>query len=682
MKSQLSCLLSSVLALILTSQVFGQTDSTYFYLSGVKHYFCQQPDMYSFRLTDFSKFSDSLDATTVMNIEYFGIGDGIHNIHFYPTSPLIARESVIANIMAHPDFEKEFMVATKTLNFGFACNSRLWMGTDMQIEVVFDDPDMTFGGATAFAAGYQMDLVFAPDNIIADGVYVLQVKKNHKQNPIDSPTLTLDIAAQMWENDSSILKKVTPSLRIFYPDDPNDPLYPDMWFAEGSFSPYLCNGSASTTTGIDLDCAWNFQGENDPFAPYYSGDGIVVGVIDWDGVEYSHPDCASMFIDGYVCTGPSDFIFDINDDHYWAGPIDDRAHLQCVSGIIGARGGNSEGGIGIAHNCEIIPCLFMGTTGQFSALLQTLLAETGAREVDIINFCTGYYGITNAEAISYPFYTATLSCYLQGRPVPFTTDEFRGIVLVTSSGNDNGNFAQIPASLPEWLSVAATNPIDQVKTTGDGFDYPGGAYGSSYFEYLDVAAPGICIPTTDFTNTNPAFPAVGGGGYIDGNYFSFLGTSAAAPIVSGIAALVLEKNSALTNEQVYDAIRYSCEKVGGYSYSNPTASGRCLELGFGRVNACEALQTVDQLSVEELTSSGLVVSHSNPTEDFLQVSVLGSNNYSVSLFSVTGQLVYFSEENSSTFFEIDVSKLSGGVYYLNILDADNSNRHHSVVVKP
>src|SRR5690606_11452476 len=182
---------------------------------------------------------------------------------------------------------------------------------------------------------------------------------------------------------------------------------------------------------------------------------------------------------------------------------------------------------------------------------------------------------------------------------PFPAETARGIILVASAGNDNGNVTQTPAMIPFVFSVAATNPFDQVKAIGDNFDPVSGGipWGSSYFDSLDVAAPGICIWTTDNTNNSFGYPdtvAWGFDPYED--YYLFSGTSAAAPIVSGIDALVLEKDSSLTAGEVYDIIRFSSEKVGGYSYSNNWETGRCLELGFGRVNACGALQLVDQLS--------------------------------------------------------------------------------------
>lgn len=67
------------------------------------------------------------------------------------------------------------------------------------------------------------------------------------------------------------------------------------------------------------------------------------------------------------------------------------------------------------------------------------------------------------------------------------------------------------------------------------------------------------------------------------------GTSAACPQVSAVAALILSVNNTLTQQQVFDIITQSAEKVGGYTYN---ANGWSPELGNGRLNACAALSRI------------------------------------------------------------------------------------------
>ncbi len=66
----------------------------------------------------------------------------------------------------------------------------------------------------------------------------------------------------------------------------------------------------------------------------------------------------------------------------------------------------------------------------------------------------------------------------------------------------------------------------------------------------------------------------------------FGGTSAACPQVAGIAALMLSTNPGLTQQQVFNLITGSADKVGGYVYTY----GQSNELGYGRVNAYQAVR--------------------------------------------------------------------------------------------
>jgi Subtilase family len=85
-----------------------------------------------------------------------------------------------------------------------------------------------------------------------------------------------------------------------------------------------------------------------------------------------------------------------------------------------------------------------------------------------------------------------------------------------------------------------------------------------------------------------------------GNYYLFDGTSGAAPIVSGVCAMILEANPNLVDtgngtSQVRDLIRAGAEKVHPnlYDYNAfPSEPGRSLEMGYGRLNGYNSLVLV------------------------------------------------------------------------------------------
>jgi len=63
--------------------------------------------------------------------------------------------------------------------------------------------------------------------------------------------------------------------------------------------------------------------------------------------------------------------------------------------------------------------------------------------------------------------------------------------------------------------------------------------------------------------------------------YRFVGTSASAPIVSGIVALMLEKDPNLTRAEIEDILKKSADKIGNIVYVN----GRNDYYGYGKVNA-------------------------------------------------------------------------------------------------
>ena len=145
----------------------------------------------------------------------------------------------------------------------------------------------------------------------------------------------------------------------------------------------------------------------------------------------------------------------------------------------------------------------------------------------------------------------------------------RGAVVVFSSGNDYKNCVTYPANQENVIAVGA------VTNSGVRSTY------SNYGPKLDLVAPsdnynepGAGVRTTDRTGSR---------GYGSGSYTaSFGGTSAACPVVSGVAALVLGYNPELTSVQVKNILCNSASDMGPAGFDG--------QYGYGRVNAFAALQ--------------------------------------------------------------------------------------------
>lgn len=98
-------------------------------------------------------------------------------------------------------------------------------------------------------------------------------------------------------------------------------------------------------------------------------------------------------------------------------------------------------------------------------------------------------------------------------------------------------------------------------------DYNGNrASFSNYGDYIDIAAPGVYIPST----------------YFNEQYAALSGTSMAAPHVAGLAALIKSANPELKSSQVIKIIKNSAIDLG--------EQGKDIDYGNGLIDVNSALQ--------------------------------------------------------------------------------------------
>jgi subtilisin family serine protease len=201
------------------------------------------------------------------------------------------------------------------------------------------------------------------------------------------------------------------------------------------------------------------------------------------------------------------------------------------------------------------------------------------------------------------------------------TDEKRTIVgeEFLTLGPDNPvrwRGSQGSAQLSDWIPLAWFGSGDEMrlfidgvlttKTSGvaqpkSGIAYPAGnqytiAVGAStdfglrsdYSQFgadLDFLAPSSggrkAICSTDRTGAKGDDP---------NNYSqSFGGTSAATPLASGVAALMLSRNPNLTASRIRTILRETCQKIG----DEPYTAGRNDYYGYGRIDAQAAVTAAD-----------------------------------------------------------------------------------------
>ena len=352
---------------------------------------------------------------------------------------------------------------------------------------------------------------------------------------------------------------------------PTDPQYTNQYYLNNT-------GQSGGTAGIDIKAqgAWSRT----------LGCNIRVAVID-DGVE-NHDDIASRVLNGYTpvnpTTGngrPAGVCALINSG---PPPVYQRVgHGMNCAGIIAASHNNSIGIAGIAPNSLIYPVnIFAGgeTTPDIVDGLNKAWNPTYG-DADVISNSWGY--LTTAEVDA--FITAEITnARTYGR---VRGGVARGCVVVFSSGNYHPgggcttcfNGVAYPANVTGVISVGAIDHngnIHSYSSRGSGLQLvapSGGASGSADIGGCIIPSGGN-IWTTDRPGTN---------GYAAGDYFGgFNGTSAAAPQVAGVAALMLSVNPNLTEAQVRTLLQQTAKDLGTTGYDNT--------YGYGLVNAEKAVE--------------------------------------------------------------------------------------------
>src|SRR3989338_873441 len=321
---------------------------------------------------------------------------------------------------------------------------------------------------------------------------------------------------------------------------PNDPLYPDQW---------THNNTAFNdgTPGADINTqeAWDTATGTST---------VIVAVLD-SGIT-PHSEFSDRLLDGTAYYG--DTTDKGKNDISNSSP---DGHGTQVAGIIGAEGNNGQGLAGICWSCKMIPIRIVDSGGSGSKFnLAAGIGDAVSMGADVINMSIGY---SNG--------TATLQAAVQNA---FAA----GVTMVASRGNYNfsnpqfsSNVAPVfPASYPEVISVGGLSPCDQRKSASscDGENW----FESMYADTLSILAPGTKVDTTSKN-----------GGYVN----NFNGTSASAPEVSGVVALMLSVNPTLTPTQVRQVLESTAVDLGSAGYDS--------EHGYGKVNAEAAVLAAQAL---------------------------------------------------------------------------------------
>ena len=226
---------------------------------------------------------------------------------------------------------------------------------------------------------------------------------------------------------------------------------------------------------------------------------------------------------------------DINDRNYGNSDVmaGDPMHGTHVSGIIGAERNNGKGIDGIADNVRIMMIRAVPNGDEHDkdvALSIRYAVDNGAK---VVNMSFGKHFSPHKkwvdDAVKYA--------------------ESKGVLLVEAAGNDNENADSIedfPNPIYKDSKERASNWITVGASSDPLADRRFNSYTAYFSNYgknrVDVFAPGVQIYST-----------LPGGN----QYGSLSGTSMASPVVTGIAALILEYFPNLTAQQIKFCIEKS-----------------------------------------------------------------------------------------------------------------------------
>ena len=344
----------------------------------------------------------------------------------------------------------------------------------------------------------------------------------------------------------------------------SDPLYAGgSGLSPASGQWYLRSASSTLVSAINAETAWSLT---------TGSAGVLVAVLD-TGVRWNHPDLDGKLVGGYDFISesviandgdgrdsnpadPGDWISSTENSSdatlKGCGVSDSSWHGTQMAGLIGASTNNASGMAGLGRHVRVLPVRVLGKCGGYDSDIIAGMRWAAGLTVPGVPANPNPARVISMS-LGYPDDSASGCTAADPYSVAVAEVHAAGAVVVASAGNDSRKVNK-PANCPGVISVAGLRHAG----TKNGF--------SSLGPEVSIAAPaGNCVnddgdgeclypilSTSNTGTTTPSCPT-----HTTGGSDAAVGTSFAAPLVSGTAALMLAANPALTPAQVLSLLKSS-----------------------------------------------------------------------------------------------------------------------------
>lgn len=345
---------------------------------------------------------------------------------------------------------------------------------------------------------------------------------------------------------------------------------PDVVQIEGEREYTTSMSTARNWYGVDkAKTDFGLDGDRNGNVKSFTSADIGVCVID-TGIDAAHVD-----LDEGQVIGWKDYV------NGKTAPYDDHGHGTHVAATAAGQGDGNSAYRGVAHGASLVGVKVLNSAG----------SGTTTNIINGVNFCVSNKTTYGIRIISMSLGSSGSSDGTDSLSTAVNNSFDNGILPVVAAGNAGPAASTIgsPAAAAKALTVCSlADPGEK------------GFFVSSFSSRGPTAdgrvKPDICAPGHNVTSAESG----SGNGYV-----AMSGTSMATPFVSGVAALMLDANTALTPTDLKSKLTSTTE-----DWRN---AGADIDTGFGRLQAYEAIK-----SAGGFTGTGPAV----PTHGWTQAQTL------------------------------------------------------------